>query len=554
VGQRAGLSGVVEKPSLLLSSVASVQDNYHRQKQVLNLPSAFFNNFPLFVYTESNERSVGKQTQAEIRRLKWIFGTTYAVQGSSALSDIPTLYFVKFVLEMGDAGGQLFQSLKSIGWLVKPLWGFISDRFPLFGYRRKSWFVLMALLGVVFWMLNAMLAFLGVQIPLAYLVGFNLAFSTYAFVDVVTDAIMVEHGRRLKRVGSFVNFQWTMLALANAIVTAFSGWFQERIQDGEFAYWVIFGATGLPPLITAVVGLINIPEQPVHLSKRARHHGRHFWWSNLPIRMRGTIRLLPATLRALSPENRLLMLLMLFIVLWNFSPSIGYIERSYLIDVRGFTPAVFGTVFTLQAFTFLVSIIAYRFVLRYWPSVRWYHYLYAMIFIMVLAFPLSFYFYLDPDHPWWHYVWIDIPREWNPIPQWNRYVWFRIFFSVLFGFATIPAFMIPLRVAGEVVKIQYAGMSYAFLMALSNVTNTFEGLVGSGLYWWFSRSWMSWLLETFYLSPLDIARVADKRTLILQLFIYISLFFTLLSVPVVVVLKRALTRHGIQISTIEPSS
>jgi hypothetical protein len=266
------------------------------------------------------------------------------------------------------------------------------------------------------------------------------------------------------------------------------------------------------------------------------------------------LRSLPHALGSLSRENKLLMLLMLFIVLWNFSPSIGYIERSYLIDVRGFTPAVFGTVFTLQAFTFLVSIIAYRFVLRYWPSVRWYHYLYAMIFIMVLAFPLSFYFYLDPDHPWWDYVLIDGAREWNPIPQWNRYVWFRIFFSVFFGFATIPAFMIPLRVAGEVVKIQYAGMSYAFLMALSNVTNTFEGLVGSGLYWWFSRSWMSWLLETFYLSPLDIARVADKRTVILQLFIYISLFFTLLSVPVVVVLKRALTRHGIQISTIEPSS
>jgi hypothetical protein len=36
------------------------------------------------------------------------------------------------------------------------------------------------------------------------------------------------------------------------------------------------------------------------------------------------------------------MLLVLFIVLWNFSPSIGYIERSYLIDVRGFTPAAFA--------------------------------------------------------------------------------------------------------------------------------------------------------------------------------------------------------------------
>ena len=493
---------------------------------------------------------MSKQPRAEIGRLKWIFGTTYVVQGSSALSDIPTLYFIKFVLNMGDAGGQLFQSLKSIGWLVKPLWGFISDRFPLFGYRRKSWFILMALLGVVFWLFNALFAFLGVRIPLVYLIGFNLAFSTYAFVDVVADAIMVEHGRRLKRVGSFISFQWTMLSLANAVVTALSGWFQERIQGGEMAYWMIFLATGLSPLVTALVGFMNIPERPAEPPGRRHKPTRVFQWRTIYNKALQTLRSLPALVRSLIKTNKLLLLLVLFIVLWNFSPSIGYIERSYLIDVRGFTPAAFGAILTLQALTFLLSIVTYRFVVRQWPSIQWYHYLYAMVAIMMLAFPLSFYLYLDPDHPWWDLI--VISPGWNPFPEWNRYVWFRVIFSVLFGFATIPAFMIPLRVAGEVVQIQYAGMSYAFLMALSNVTNTFEGLVGSALYWWFSRPWMSWLLDSFHRSPFDIADVSDQRTLILQLFVYISLFFTLLTIPVVILLKRTLAHYGIHIANVEP--
>jgi hypothetical protein len=175
-----------------------------------------------------------------------------------------------------------------------------------------------------------------------------------------------------------------------------------------------------------------------------------------------------------------------------------------------------------------------------------------MIVIMVVAFPLSFYLYLDPDHPWWDVVLFLVPAGWSPLPGWNRYVWFRILFSIMFGLATIPAFMIPLRLAGEVVKIQYAGMSYAFLMALSNVTNTFEGLVGSGLYWLFTRPWMSWLLDSFSKSPLDIAGVPDERTIILQLFVYISLFFTLLAAPVVEILRRALVREGIRISNVEP--
>jgi hypothetical protein len=241
-------------------------------------------------------------------------------------------------------------------------------------------------------------------------------------------------------------------------------------------------------------------------------------------------------------------MLVLFIVLWNFSPSVGYIERSYLIDVRQFTPAAFGSILTLQALTFLASILTYRWVVNRWPWIQWYHYLYGIIAIMVIAFPLSFYFYLDPEHPWWNIFAVDLLRSWNPIPEWNRYVWFRLVFSVLFGFATIPAFMIPLRVAGEVVKLKSAGMSYAFLMALSNITNTFEGLVGSALYWFFTQPWAAWLVNLFHRSPFDIAGSADQRTIILQLFVYISLFFTLLTIPVVVLLKRTLARNGIKIT------
>ena len=94
-------------------------------------------------------------------------------------------------------------------------------------------------------------------------------------------------------------------------------------------------------------------------------------------------------------------------------------------------------------------------------------------------------------------------------------------------------------------------MSYAFLMSLSNVTNTFEGLVGSALYWLLTRSWMSWTLSVFHGSILDIAGVTDPRTLILQMFVYISLGFTLLAIPVVYILQRSLARRGIEIKNQE---
>jgi MFS family permease len=479
----------------------------------------------------------------ELRRFKWVIGVPYFVQGTSGLTEIPILYFIKTVLTLGDAGGQLFDSLRSGGWLIKPLWGYLSDRFPLFGYRRKSWYVLMALLALLFWSLSAVLALAEVRVPVIYLVAFNLAFATYAFVDVVCDAIMVEQGRRLQRVGSFVNFQWLVLALANTGALYLSGWFQERIAAGRLDYWIVFVAAGLPPLLTAFVGWRNIDEAPA----AAR--------PSVP-RAKAARRPLLATIRSLRPRfaefrrsNRPLWLLVLFLFFWKFRPSIGFIERSYLIDVRGFQPGSFGTILALGGLSFLFSIVVYRWLVQRFPRISWHQYLYAMVALGVVSFPLSFYLYLNPDHPWWRAftVFEAWPASLNPLPNWNRYEWFRLITETVLGFAAIPAFLIPLTLAGETVKLRYAAVGYAFLMSLANLTAVFEGVVGAGLYKLFSQPWMGWLPAVFHGSWLDIAAVGDERTLILEMFVYISLAFTLLTIPFIRLLKREFERQGLVI-------
>jgi MFS family permease len=487
--------------------------------------------------------------ERRLARLKWVIGTPYFVQGTSNLAEIPILYFIKFTLGMGDAGGQLFTSLRGIGWLIKPLWGLISDRVPIFGYHRKSWYVLMACLALLFWALTALLAYAGVRAPVIYLITFNLAFATYAFVDVVCDALMVTEGRRLGRVGGFVNFQWTTLAVALAASVLLGAWLQQQVAAGAIELWVIFLLTGIPPLVTAAVGLRNIDEPQVPPRERPNPSSTRDL-AGLRGRGAGLLARLcdwPARFRAFRKSNRPIWLLALFIFFWNFSPSIGYIERSYLIDVRDFTALSFGIILAAGSLVFLASILVYRWVVRRFPGVRWDQYLYAMIALAILAFPLSFFLYLDPDHPWWGYVALALPDALNPLPDWNRYEWFRLIVQTVLGFATIPAFMIPLTVAGETVKLAYAGMGYAFLTALSNATNMVEGLAGAGLYWLFSQPWMAWLVAAFRGSALDIAGTADERTLILEIFVYVSLLFTLLTIPFLHMLKRELDRRGLVI-------
>jgi hypothetical protein len=40
----------------------------------------------------------------------------------------------------------------SLPWIVKPLWGIISDSIPLFGYRRKSYLIILNIVGLLCWM------------------------------------------------------------------------------------------------------------------------------------------------------------------------------------------------------------------------------------------------------------------------------------------------------------------------------------------------------------------------------------------------------------------
>lgn len=478
-------------------------------------------------------------------RIKWIIGTPYFVQGTSSITEVPILYFIKYVLEMGDAGGQLFDALRQSGWLVKPLWGLISDKVPLFDYHRKSWYVLMALAATVFWALNALLALAGVDAPIVYLLSFNLAFATYAFVDVVCDALMVSWGRELDRVGNFINFQWAVLGTANAASVFLGGWFQGEIQAGRIEPWLVFLLTGLPPVATAAVGIRNIDEKPV-AARRTRARPLRRLRSEL-LQGVGRLKKFASEFNRFRRRHRLTWLLVLFIFFWKFSPSVGFIERSYLIDVRDFTPQSFGLILAVGGVTFLLSVLVYARVVARFRGIQWHHYLYAMVALGVVSFPLSFYLYLDPSHPWWGLFDFSLPAWLDPLPHWNRYQWFRLVLQTTLGFATIPAFIIPLTIAGETVNLEYAGVGYAFLMSLSNATNMFEGVVGAGLYNLLSSTPLSELVYWFAATPLNIAASEDERTLILQLFVYISLLFTLLTLPFIELLRRELDRRGITI-------
>src|SRR5207244_5380586 len=79
--------------------------------------------------------------QSEIRQLMTFFGLVYFAQGigqAGGLINQPLMNYLKSHGLTSDQVAQLFAVL-TIPWIIKPLYGLISDLVPLLGYRRKSY-------------------------------------------------------------------------------------------------------------------------------------------------------------------------------------------------------------------------------------------------------------------------------------------------------------------------------------------------------------------------------------------------------------------------------
>ncbi|KAE8783348.1 folate-biopterin transporter 1, chloroplastic-like [Hordeum vulgare] len=107
--------------------------------------------------------------------------TVYFVQGVLGLSRLVVSFYLKDDLQLDPAETAVITGFSALPWLVKPLYGFISDSVPLFGYRRRSYLILSGLLGAISWSLMATIVDDKYSAALSIMLG-SLA---VAFSDVV---------------------------------------------------------------------------------------------------------------------------------------------------------------------------------------------------------------------------------------------------------------------------------------------------------------------------------------------------------------------------------
>jgi len=73
--------------------------------------------------------------------------------GLASISELAVRYFFKDELLIEPARVSQINSLISIPWTIKPIFGIITDLFPIYGYRRKIYFILCGIFCILSWLL-----------------------------------------------------------------------------------------------------------------------------------------------------------------------------------------------------------------------------------------------------------------------------------------------------------------------------------------------------------------------------------------------------------------
>src|SRR3954449_703829 len=117
-----------------------------------------------------------------VSRVMWFFAIVYAVEGiGQAKSGViwqPLVHFLKQTQGWDAVQISVSLAVVELPWIIKPLWGAISDFVPLFGYRRRPYMVLAALAAFLSFAWVATLNDTAVMVPALTVTAVAMAVSS----------------------------------------------------------------------------------------------------------------------------------------------------------------------------------------------------------------------------------------------------------------------------------------------------------------------------------------------------------------------------------------
>jgi folate/biopterin transporter len=230
--------------------------------------------------------------------------------------------------------------------VIKPVFGFMSDSLPIFGYRRRSYLLLSSILGCGAWAAMGTI----VHSPLAAMITITLCSLAIAVSDVIVDSIVVERIRHESQsqadTGALQALCWATTALGGLMTAYLSGFLLERLSIHN-----IFLITASFPLLVMITATL------IEDAKVA-----------MPQNLGAAKSQLQKIKVAMS--QKAIWLPVLFVFLWQATPSSDSAFFFFSTNDLGFGPEFLGRVRLVTSIASLVGVWAFQRFLKAVPLRR----------------------------------------------------------------------------------------------------------------------------------------------------------------------------------------
>jgi len=363
-------------------------------------------------------------------RLMLFFGIVYTVEGfcQAKVGVVwqPLTYYLKEVQGWDTVQIAASLAVLDVPWVVKPVYGIVSDFLPLFGYRRRSYLLLSSAAAIVAFLFTAQ-----TLAPAAIVSALLLTSIAMAAASTVCGALLVENGQRYGASAAFVNQQWLWFNVALMVASLIGGQLIEWLSPaGAFHASVVLAAVAPVAVLASTVALVDESRAPMN-TEALRQALKGFL---------GTFR------------SRTLWWVAAFLFLYYFSPGFGTPLYFYMTDDLHFSQGMIGLLSSASAGGWIAGGWLYR----YLPgrmSTR------ALLNVSILAGTLSTLAYLGM---------VNIP---SAVVVWT-----------FTGVANMIANVATLTLAANHCPPRSEGFAFAALMSVINIATPLHDTIGAYLY------------------------------------------------------------------------
>jgi MFS family permease len=269
------------------------------------------------------------------------FALVYVVEGlgqTGGLIAQPLNYFLKEQYGWTPVQVTAYLTVLNFPWIIKPVYGIVSDFIPLFGYRRKAYLVIAngAAAAAYFWVAS-------LTAPGEILFALLLTAYAMAASSTLSGAVLVENGQRLGVSDTFVNQEWLWFNVAAVASALLGGVLVEHLSPAGALHTAAM-IVGVAPFLAIFGSLFLISEQRSHAD----------------------LAQLKATFRALSASfrRRELWLVGGFLFLYSFNPGFGTPLYYYMTDELRFSQQFIGILGAVSSGGWIAGALIYRWGLR----------------------------------------------------------------------------------------------------------------------------------------------------------------------------------------------